>query len=326
MTGADENPGAEAAYVEYWLRRGAPPKTFAVFRLLFKRFPGQWVPTEAPEEQLSIYAAHGNIDSERFYFENMFPFYDDQRTAQLLLSPRFKLAQEAEARSRIYRNIHKQDLFDHLMPAESRAYWKGTERVAKIFLCMGLAIFAYIAVMAAPSLLYGTLLPIDALTQTYHGPQADLARDGAFGTRVFKEFSGKVSIGLLDPTARPVIQWFFDIHDYANQLVENGTVNLDTLSSVASWTRSTMPQKKEATTFALFYQLLKIDRSALNSFINRSLIVITPENNRLEIVTQLIIVICTGGLLTLFFSRKIELFEVLMDCAPLYRAPAPVFA
>jgi hypothetical protein len=64
----------------------------------------------------------------------------------------------------------------------------------------------------------------------------------------------------------------------------------------------------------LFYDILKRDKIRFEALLNTSRVVVTPYSNKLELGTQLTVIFFVWMLLTLFFSRKIELFAVLQDC------------
>src|SRR5438132_4979 len=89
-----------AIYVEYWKRPAAPPKTFRLSKELFKKLNWEWV-------FMTGFAANGNLDSERYYFENMFGMVESNEDWKFLFKPEVIKAQESEAQSRIYRSIHK---------------------------------------------------------------------------------------------------------------------------------------------------------------------------------------------------------------------------
>jgi hypothetical protein len=307
------------AYVQYWKHPSAPPKTFTFLRVVFERLGVEWVPNP------STYAPNSNVDSERYNFENMFSLINETQFKILMENDEIASAQQAEARSRLYRSIHKRDLFDHLMPAESRAYWRGTDRPIKFITCVVLTCVAYIFLTIAPSLVYGTLYPAQAFSETYPGAQAALIRDKTFSSRLHQLFSSKIDDKELHALpSGPTVEWFISAHAYAARLVDADTNSLDHLSDNSAWYLSSDIQKREATTFALFSEILKKDPARLEAFLDSSRIVVTPFNNILEIATQLTIILCTWMLLTLFFSRKIELFSVLMDCKPTERIFATI--
>ncbi|TQF27435.1 hypothetical protein UNPF46_30700 [Bradyrhizobium sp. UNPF46] len=299
---------AVTVYCQYWMREPAPPKTFAFLKRIFEKVGWRWVPNET-----SAYVTNGNVDSERYHFENMFSFATEEELAALSDNHNVTDAQERETRSRIYRSIHKSDVFDHLMPAESRAYWRISERIPKLIACSALTAVMYLGVLAAPSLLYQDLLPAQALSQTYQGPHDSQIRD--------KEFVRKLREIVIAPAASSLpsfrlssIEEFKSTYGAARDLVWSKRLELGKLSSKLTWTLSSDQQKVDAATFAVFKEILINSPDKLADFLSKTLLVVTPWNNLAEVATQVIMVLCAFALLTLYFSRKRELLTVVTDC------------
>lgn len=297
-----------SSYHLYWSRLPSPPKTFGVLRAAFEFFKQDWVPPKA-----EAYVINSNLASERYHFENIFFFVGQAEWDTLIENDKVNLAHEREARSRLYRMIHRGDVFDHLMPAESRAYWNVHERKAKVLFGALVASIVYLALVCVPSWLYGSFWPAETLVQTYVGPHELLVRDPSFRNAARSALLGPST--QQSASSKPLdANEFVSLYKEARSAVDSQVAKLPSLSSVNSWKLSNETQQKEAATAALFYLALERDTADLNRFLDKSLLIVTPLNNKLEVATQLAMILCIWAFLMLYFSRKYELSEIHGDC------------
>ena len=296
-------------YTDYWSRPAPPAKTFSFAKWLFKKAGWPWVPSS------DLLASNSYLDAARYHFENMFSSATPTQAKSLASNGKVKTAEENEFRSRIYRLIHKGTVFDHLMPAESRAYWRGSDRKAKLITCIVLTSFVYFCLLVAPSVLYDTFLPSAAFSRTYSGPHAGLMNN--------EEFLNNIRTKLIqDVTAQQVpqlgsvlsIENFAKVHAYAAKIVVEQAPKIEYLMDREVWRVSSLNQKNEAATFAVFAELLRKAGPEFAVFLQRTKLVVTPITNWPEIVTQIGLSVCIWILLSLYFSRKIEFFEIFRAC------------
>jgi hypothetical protein len=263
----------------------------------------------------------------------MFLLSTEAEIRSLLSNPDIRTAQEKETKSRIYRQIHTGTVSDHLMPVESRAYWRGLDRLWKIAIWILLTPFVYLFLVMAPSVLYRVLCPLDALSQTYAGPLAALTRDKHFRSEISRSFADTIPEQELKKRFAGVItiKSFSELLKFSEdrikekpELIPLQFRSTPWLLSEDPWALSAPAQRITAASFTLFTELLRKEPAKFDDFLKKHKIVVTPWNNWLEIGTQVNIIIILCFLLTVYFSRKIDFFDVLRDCEAMNRPFATI--
>jgi hypothetical protein len=317
--GGDKASSSEL-YIAYWDRAAPLPQSYGFLREPAKRLFGVgWVQTD-PDKIVR----NANANSTPYHFENIFRGTDAE-IEKLLDVGRVKKSNDHEIRHRIYRAVHRDDLFDHLMPVESRTYWAGVDRLGKLICCVVLTLILYLAVLFAPSIMYSAATFSGGVNHTYVGPHSDKVKNAVFARAVEQRFGAAWGEQVPFRDGRNSISDFAklakDSRTFAGSVSEE---ELDAFSKTAVWRLSELSKKREAVAATILLNALKTEERAFKAFAGTFRLIVTPTNNWAEIGTQLCVIIACWVLLTVYFSRKIDFVEILDCCKSKKRLAATV--
>lgn len=317
-------------YQDFWNRKPPPPRVLALIRALSSRdwpllrsIPRIWTPQDP-----SVYVRNAQINSDSYYFENAFKTQTAEQLSAILKNNALRESHENEIKTRLYRAIHQADILDHLMPVESRAYWFGRERWAKLIICIALSLITYLLILCAPAALYRSFFVEDAIYNTYQGPHSAVVSDPKFVSALKEQLPAETQARIRDASvSRLSLDGMVELLKSLTQIVNRiAPMALENLSDQRTWRLSNEEERKKASLYALFLETIGSNANSIDDHPLRYTIVTTPWTNWLELFTQLMVIIIIWGLLTAYFSRKYELFQIISSCSALKRPLAVMVA
>lgn len=294
-------------YIDHWSSKPTSPASIGWVESLFNKVrKGIWRPIEDSDTCVD----HRLISHDRATYEELIPDYSFESTGDGIEHEKIKNAQTIEIKHRIFKAIYWGNLFDDILPIETRYYTASTDRFIKLaFISICFCLFV-LAITLSPSLFNNTFYEKSALQATSKSSLRFYINEEEIGERFLQKIGLELDPGYKSKEDISAFERIIEIRKASKDLVFSANEkSLDVVESIA-WKNSENIEKRKVISDAVFFYWISLDPDKFQEFNRSARFLVTPENNSEEILSQLAVVVFIVVMISWFVARKKSFFSV----------------
>lgn len=301
-------------YYSHWSSKPSLPPSIGGFEWLFSKISTSiWRPSLETTDCVD----HRLIAHSRATYEELIPDYEGQEVG---VSPEYiEAAQTEEIRHRIYRAIYWGNLFDHIFPIETRYYSLSTDRILKLVIVILMTTSMYLISTVFPSFLAGNFTDQAAFRSTSQSKLYSYVKNSDVAVKFIKQTNFKTPIITNSTTLAETV---FNLRSAITEKVNSENINTSSWINKLGWQKAFESERRNAISDSIFFSTVINNSELFKKFNAAYKVAISPNGNRLEIVSQVVLLFFTMLMVSWFMAKKKHFFEVMKMLANERRIPA----